>query len=389
MKNSKNLFAGILLFILLDLSVLAINYWIAYEMSHDAIAINLSGRQRMLSQRITKTLLVLPHTKSSDDSARAIEEFRSSAKLFDQTLSAFANGGIAVGGDGKPVALNRVNDRAASALIKEALQIWHPTRDRLTPYLHSNITIPDEVLTQSQNDMLNNNLQLLELMNRLTSSIERASLKQANALRIIQTIVFILAIINFVIIVRKFHLLAHEARLTSARYSKLALHDTLTGLFNRRYIEQQIEHELTKNQNTLTLMMLDLDGFKAINDTHSHDAGDTVLKTIAERLRQHAGNTDIVARLGGDEFIYISTRFTSKDTIAENCTQLIASINQPISLHHESAHVGVSIGVVFMPDKNHSKSDILRMADQAMYQAKKAGKNRYRFTDSLPLYRER
>lgn len=380
MKNSKNLFAGILLFILLDLSVLAINYWIAYQVSHDAVAINLSGRQRMLSQRITKSLLALPHTTSGQERSRTVEEFRSSVKLFDQTLSAFAHGDITAGGDGKPVLLNMVSDKAASALVKEALHIWNPTRQLLLPYMNSNTPIPDVVLIQSQNDMIKSNLQLLELMNQLTSSIENSSLKQANALRIIQTIVFTLALINFVIIVRKFHLLAHEASRASDHYSKLALYDTLTGLFNRRYIEEKIEHELAKHPNKLTLMMLDLDGFKAINDTYSHDAGDAVLRAITERLLQHADTSDTVARLGGDEFIYFSTRFTSKEEIATSCTQLIQSINQPILLPEGSADVGVSIGVVFMPDYNQSRSDILRMADQAMYKAKKSGKNRYCFS---------
>lgn len=383
MKNSKNLFAGILLFILLDLSVLAINYWIAYEVSRDAIAINLSGRQRMLSQRITKTLLTIPHTKSSHDRTRTIEEFRSAAKLFDQTLSAFAHGGVTAGGDGKPVVLNKVTDEVASALVRDAMQIWNPTRQLLSPYLHSNTPFPDEILMQSQSNMLNNNLQLLELMNQLTSSIESSSLLQANALRIIQTIVFTLALINFVFIVRKFHLLAHEASQASARYSKLALRDTLTGLFNRRYIEEKIDHELANERHKLTLMMLDLDGFKAINDAYSHDAGDTVLKTVAERLLQHAGTSDTVARLGGDEFIYISTRFTSKEAIAAYCMQLIQLINQPVALPEGSAQVGVSIGVVFMPNQHQSRSDILRMADQAMYQAKKSGKNRYCFSGNV------
>lgn len=386
MTKPKNLFAGILLFILLDLSILGINYWIAYQISKDAVAINLSGRERMLSQRITKTLLALPHSKSAEDSARTIQEFRDSAQMFDQTLSAFQAGGIAIGGDGKPVTLSAITDEQAAAYINEAQKIWAPTRNRLQPYLTSKLAIPDEVLLQTQHEMLNHNLQLLNLMNKLTSAMEQASRDQANSLRIIQTIVFILAMINFIVIVRKFHLLAHHAHQATLHFSNLALRDALTGLFNRRQIEEKLDQALMnahqQKHNDLTLMILDLDGFKSINDIYGHEAGDTVLQTIATRLNQHAHKTDTVARLGGDEFVLIINSLENKSAAAKNCADLIHSINQPISINNVKVNVGVSIGIVFQPQLNKSRSDILRMADSAMYEAKISGKNRYIFANN-------
>ena len=385
MTKPKNLFAGILLFILLDLSILGINYWIAYQISKDAIAINLSGRERMLSQRITKTLLALPYSKSAEDRVRTIQEFRDSAQMFDQTLSAFQHGGIAIGGDGKPVMLNGITNEQASAYIDEAQKIWAPTRKRLQPYLTSEISIPDEVLLQTQHEMLNNNLQLLNLMNKLTSAMEQSSRDQANSLRIIQTIVFILAMVNFIVIVRKFHLLAHHAHQATLHFSNLALRDALTGLFNRRQIEEKLDQDLANTRKSkhhkLTLMMLDLDGFKSINDAYGHEAGDTVLQTIATRLNQHAEKTDTVARLGGDEFVLIINSLENESAAAKNCTELIQSINQPIAINGLEVSVGVSIGIVFQPQLNISRSDILRMADSAMYQAKISGKNRYVFAN--------
>ena len=385
MTKPKNLFAGILLFILLDLSILGINYWIAYQISKDAIAINLSGRERMLSQRITKTLLALPYSKSAEDRVRTIQEFRDSAQMFDQTLSAFQHGGIAIGGDGKPVMLNGITNEQASAYIDEAQKIWAPTRKRLQPYLTSEISIPDEVLLQTQHEMLNNNLQLLNLMNKLTSAMEQSSRDQANSLRIIQTIVFILAMVNFIVIVRKFHLLAHHAHQATLHFSNLALRDALTGLFNRRQIEEKLDQDLANTRKSkhhkLTLMMLDLDGFKSINDAYGHEAGDTVLQTIAARLNQHAEKTDTVARLGGDEFVLIINSLENESAAAKNCTELIQSINQPIAINGLEVSVGVSIGIVFQPQLNISRSDILRMADSAMYQAKISGKNRYVFAN--------
>lgn len=383
MTKSKNLFAGVLLFILLDLSILGINYWIAFQIGKDAIAINLSGRQRMLSQRITKTLLALPHSQTAEDKARIIQEFREAAKMFDQTLSAFQHGGAAIGGDGKPVTLSRISDRQASGYINEAQKIWAPTRNHLQPYLVNDMRIPDEVLQQTQHEMLNNNQELLDLMNKLTSEMELSSLNQANSLRLIQTLVFILAMINFIVIVRKFHLLAHHAHQATLHFSNLALHDALTGLFNRRQIEEKLDQVRMNGYHQarypFTLMMLDLDGFKPINDIHGHEAGDIVLQTIASRLNQHAQKNDTVARLGGDEFVLITDSLENEHAAAKNCTELIDLINQPIVINDVEVHVGASIGIVFHPHKNQSRSDILRMADNAMYQAKISGKNRYVF----------
>jgi diguanylate cyclase (GGDEF)-like protein len=382
MTKPKNLFAGILLFIILDLSILGINYWIAHQIGEDALAINLSGRQRMLSQRITKALLALPLSKSQVDKTRTIEEFRDSAQMFDQTLSAFEHGGKAVGGDGKIVTLHRVSNKNTTIFISQAQQLWAPTRNRLQPYFASKAVIPEAVLADSQAEMLSNNLQLLKLMNNLTSAMEKDSRDQADALRIIQTVVFFLAMINFVMIVRRFHLLAHQAHQAKEQFSHLALHDSLTGLFNRRHLEDTIHNELNathQENNPFTLLMLDLDGFKPINDSFGHDAGDTVLKVIAKRLSQLAHKNTVVARLGGDEFVLTSTDFKHESDVAQFCEQLLSVIHQPIFLDTAQVQVGVSIGVVFNPKKTNSKSDILRMADHAMYEAKKSGRSRYTF----------
>lgn len=383
MKKSRSLFAGILLFIVLDFSILAINFWIAHQIDKDAIAINLAGRERMLSQRITKTLLALPHSQSPEDSVLIAKELFDAAEMFDKTLSAFANGGMVIGGDGKPTYLNRRPDKLSVAIIRDAQQLWAPTFNRLKPYLTSKTALPDDVLAQVQHEMLNNNLPLLHLMNTLTSEMQNASRNQANTLRIVQTIVFVLALLNFFFIVRKFHLMAHQAHQMSKHYSHLALKDSLTGLFNRRFIENALEHELAQNRNKLTLMMLDLDGFKSINDQYGHKAGDMVLKVTAERLQQLTDDDKIVARLGGDEFIFISTNFTNQNSVSKFCTNLIEVINQPITLHDKNADVqiGASIGIVFHPSQKNSKSDMLHMADHAMYEAKKTGKNRYTFSN--------
>ena len=119
--KSKNLFGAILLFILLDFSILAIIYWMTYRLSKDAVASNLSGRQRMLSQQMTKSLLQLQSPHSAEASRAANVEFRESVRIFDQTLFAFKQGGMAVSGDGGNVTLDRVSSVEAGQLLKQTL----------------------------------------------------------------------------------------------------------------------------------------------------------------------------------------------------------------------------------------------------------------------------
>ncbi len=381
MAESKKLFAAILLFIALDFSILAINYWIAYQLSNDAVSINLSGRQRMLSQQITKSLLALQLKNSNDGKEAFIEEFRNSVKVFDQTLAAFEHGGMVVSGDGGGIILNRVRTAQAAVLISQAQQVWKPMRELLLPYFASKTTIPDDVLLQSRSEMLQINLQLLDLMNLLTSDLEHDSRGRANILRIVQTTVFFLALINFVVVVRRFHLLAQQAHQAKEQFSELALRDPLTGLFNRRYFETSLEREMSvsdrRPERKFAVVVVDLDGFKPINDTFGHEAGDVVLKTVATRLTQYARTNDTVARMGGDEFTLICTDLGDENDAATFCERLLCSINGPIVLDIGTTQVGASIGVAFYPNKTKSESDLMHTADKAMYRAKKEGRNRY------------
>ncbi len=382
MTKSKNLIAWILVFIFLDLSILAINFWIAHQIDHDSLAINLSGRERMLSQRITKTLLALELRKPGQDQEAYIQEFRNSVIMFDQTLVAFEQGGIAVGGDGSQVILKQVTSEPAALFINRAQQIWKPTHERLLPFIRSKMMIPDEILKQVQEEMLQHNLQLLDLMNSLTSALERDSRNQANTLRVVQTTVFILAMLNFVFIVRKLHLMNEKTTQAKELYSELALRDPLTGLFNRRYFENALDREINAShrrpdRSAFAVLMLDLDQFKPINDKFGHEAGDDVLKVIAKRLTQHARTNDIVARLGGDEFMLICSDLCDEQGAKNFCERLLHSINDPIVLNVGKVQVGVSIGIVFYQNKNKSEGDLMRMADNAMYAAKKGGRNNY------------
>ncbi|MDR3392549.1 MAG: diguanylate cyclase [Sulfuriferula sp.] len=378
--SSKKLFGAILLFILLDLSALAINYRMAYQISKDAVAINLAGRQRMLSQRITKSLLLMD-LQSSQNARATEEELRNSFRMFDETLSAFKHGGPAIGGNGNTVMLDKTNSNQADHLVDQALQIWHPIHERMLPYMAAHTDIPASAIADVRNRMIRDNLLLLDLMNQLTSSLEQDSLNRSNALRITQTSIFLLALLNFLMIVRRFHLLARQSAQTTQHYNELAMRDPLTGLFNRRQLENNLEREAATinrgRQGNIALVMIDLDGFKPINDRYGHEVGDIVLRTIATRLTESARVNDTIARIGGDEFTLICPDLRNKENADAFCQRLLDSLNRPIPTRAGPVQVGASIGIAFYPDHAENVDDLIRVADKTMYAAKNAGRNCY------------
>lgn len=379
-KRTRGLFVAVLLFILLDLTVLLINFWIAYQVSNDAVAINLSGRQRMLTQRMTKSLLQLQ--SPGEDRIVIEQEFLDAAQVFDRTLLAFERGGMTVGGDGNPVELQSVGSDQARTLIDQTNIEWQPLRDSLQPYAAGRQPVPVEVFDFARQQMVKHNLHLLGLMNRLTSHLEHDSKERANLLRLIQSLVFVLALINFVAIVRGFHLLTRQAEQASEFYGDLAMRDPLTGLFNRRQFNEALEREIASANRRgacFTLLLLDLDGFKLVNDRLGHHAGDTVLRTVAERLGSQARSNDTVARIGGDEFVLICPDLCDERSAALVSERLLNLLNEEILLGAGSARIGASIGIAVYPNHAHTVDDLIRAADGAMYMAKQAGRNRWAF----------
>jgi len=161
-----------------------------------------------------------------------------------------------------------------------------------------------------------------------------------------------------------------------------ARHDALTGLANRRLFQdrlEQAESAARRHDGSLSVMYLDLDGFKAVNDRLGHHAGDQLLKIIAERLRNQLRQEDLVARLGGDEFAVLLEQIADRDQLAQVASKLIAAVAEPARIGGQVVEVGVSIGIARYPADANASSKLLRRADQAMYEAKNAGRGRYRF----------
>lgn len=169
-------------------------------------------------------------------------------------------------------------------------------------------------------------------------------------------------------------------------FEEMATHDHLTGLPNRKLFMERLEHavKLAKRNNLiLGILFLDLDGFKAINDNFGHDNGDFVLKTIADRLLDSVRNCDTVSRLGGDEFTIIIENIEDISGIHTTCQRIINVVGKTIIMGENEGEITASIGVSIFPFDSEVMDELVKKADDAMYLAKKNGKNRYVFSSNL------
>ncbi|MFN0089199.1 MAG: putative bifunctional diguanylate cyclase/phosphodiesterase [Acidimicrobiales bacterium] len=175
-----------------------------------------------------------------------------------------------------------------------------------------------------------------------------------------------------------------EGEQLQQRLAHQANHDLLTTLPNRKAALEALDFALGRSQRhgaAVTVLFVDLDGFKRANDAHGHLVGDAILRTCASRLRRAVRSGDVVARLGGDEFAVISDGLATAREAVELGEQLIRSLAEPIEARGVTARVGASIGVGRSLDGRTSSTDLLRDADIAVYRAKQLGKGRVEIFD--------
>lgn len=173
-----------------------------------------------------------------------------------------------------------------------------------------------------------------------------------------------------------------EMKKAEKKLKQMALYDALTGLANRHLFFDRLEHatsEARRNESKFALLFLDLDKFKAINDTLGHDVGDFVLKEVADRLQHVVRAGDTVSRMGGDEFTIILTGITDVAAVEMVAKKIMASVAKPFLFDDISCQLGVSIGISMFPDHGEFVSQLMTKADQAMYKAKGKGRNTYCF----------
>jgi diguanylate cyclase (GGDEF)-like protein/PAS domain S-box-containing protein len=173
-----------------------------------------------------------------------------------------------------------------------------------------------------------------------------------------------------------------EQKRTQERLTYLAHYDELTGLPNRTLFNENLRQILVdsqRRQRLVAVMFLDLDRFKTINDTLGHETGDTLLKAVAERLRQSVRRGDVIARLGGDEFTIALADVAQADDVALVAKKILESFAYPFQIGGRDLFVTTSIGIGLYPQDHEQADGLLKSADAAMYRAKELGRNNYQF----------
>ncbi|HEY9034287.1 MAG TPA: EAL domain-containing protein [Pseudomonadales bacterium] len=182
-----------------------------------------------------------------------------------------------------------------------------------------------------------------------------------------------------------------EAKSSEENIRKLAYYDPLTELPNRQLFSDRLSQAIqraNRNRQYLAILFLDLDGFKDVNDRLGHAVGDRLLHQVGKRLKDCIRSDDTVARMGGDEFTVVLNALADRDA-AENAAaqvagKVISRLNEPFLIDDKEAHIGTSIGIALYPDDANEDEVLVKMADTAMYHAKRSGKNQYQFfTDDM------
>lgn len=174
--------------------------------------------------------------------------------------------------------------------------------------------------------------------------------------------------------------LTNDLKSANKELEYLATCDHVTELPNRLYFQDIVFDMFTRakiNKKIVAIMFLDLDGFKSINDTLGHDAGDEILKLVGARLKSSVRASDTVARVGGDEFAIAVGDITDVNYVKEIAKIIIKEVNEFCPYKDHRCHVGISIGISFYPEHGDSLNELIIRADQAMYEIKKMGKNNY------------
>jgi diguanylate cyclase (GGDEF)-like protein/PAS domain S-box-containing protein len=169
---------------------------------------------------------------------------------------------------------------------------------------------------------------------------------------------------------------------------RLAFHDALTDLPNRALLTERLTQLLAmaqREKRNLAVLFMDLDGFKHVNDTLGHEVGDHVLIAAARHLQALVRAADTVARVGGDEFVVVLDNPQDNDEVALIATRIIDQVNEPLTINGRTVQVGTSIGIAIHPTAGRTVDELVRSADAAMYAAKKAGKNAFKFAGSPQL----
>ncbi|MBN1231850.1 MAG: GGDEF domain-containing protein [Candidatus Coatesbacteria bacterium] len=174
------------------------------------------------------------------------------------------------------------------------------------------------------------------------------------------------------------------AIINNREYERVRNNDPLTGLYNHRFFQEELERQIATNPDNVSLFMIDIDNFKNFNDTYGHPLGDEILKYLAKLLKKEVRDNDIVARYGGEEFSIILTR-TNLLQARQIAERIIAAVNADKNLVYDempNGKVSLSIGLANYPNHANNNIELIEFADQALYAAKRAGRNSFKIFNS-------
>ncbi len=483
-KAHWSLSLSISVFLLLDVSVLAANFWLSHQIDRDATAINLAGRQRMLSQDMAKTVLTLRnYGLTEQERAPLSAQLLASYALFNDTLEAFERGGEVLNTQGNLVSVGPLNSSKARQLLGEAKSEWPRWQTLFSQYAQADPLTQRRLLAQLERYALDANTRLLGVMNRLTTTLEHEAQEKTAAIRLFQSMAMLLALLNFAVIIMLFYrhieavrrnnrfldkiidkidssvlihrkdgqilscnepacqlfgtdsalleklnindiLQLHNGELMGLRrsggldfYAEVqtsalegvgadvcistvhdvtgqkelqtslhhkAYHDPLTELPNRLLIFDRLNSAIARARRygeRFTLFFIDLDGFKAVNDGYGHEIGDALLLEVTACLKRCIRETDTLGRLGGDEFVMILSHVAREDNAIQVARKVIQRISEIKQVRGLPITISASVGVAMFPEHGNGASALMKQADQAMYLAKKNGKNGFRVAE--------
>lgn len=481
-KASLTIIVSIVIFLMLDISILFTNIWLSHRIERDAVGINLAGHQRMLSQQMSKLILLLNNAKNAEERHALQLELAAAYHRFDDTLTAFQLGGRVLDTHGEPVLIEPVNSPRSDSILSDARSIWGPWHPIFQQAVQSDLPLYSNQIAALDRFAHKDNRQLLVLMNALTTHLETEAHQNAEQIRLFQTIAMLVALISFIVILVQFFrriehsqrnqdflnriinkidtsvlihrktgeiiscnasagtmfrlpeeqllrhviddlLLIKESELVGVRpdgteffaeihtvlldagdnvqittvhdisdqramrnsLQEIAYHDALTHLPNRLLIYDRLKQEISRARRydeRFAVCFIDLDGFKCVNDLHGHDIGDKLLLRVTECLKNCTRESDTLGRLGGDEFVMILSNIKLASSACQLASEVIGLIGAIRDIDGLDVHVGASIGIALYPDHGTTLEELLKQSDQAMYEAKRAGKNSLRLADT-------